>query len=402
MSGNITGMHLVIDVLLALAVVAAFISGWRQGALSAVLSAVGVVAGLVIGLALAPFALDLSDSQTVRIVLLIALVVLFVGLGNLVGVTVGGSLRGRVRSRGRRVLDSALGATFQSVAVAAVLWFISIPLAASVPGEIGDGIRSSRVFGTINAAAPETASKLPARFAALLDESGLPPLVSPFHSPGGAQVAAPDGSVVEPEVVEKLRPSVVHVMGDAESCRRRLMGTGFVIEDGYVLTNAHVVAGTERVALDTVVGVKPAQVVLFDPDTDIAVLRAEQLGLPELRWAESGLGISDSAVVMGYPKSGPFEAAPVRIRGKLEIAGPDIYTTGRVEREAYTIRGNIRQGNSGGPLLTPDGEVAGMIFGASLDTSETGYALTAHQVQQRVGDVRSLTRPADTQACVSG
>lgn len=401
MSGNITGMHLVIDVLLALAVVAAFISGWRQGALSAVLSAVGVVAGLVIGLALAPFALDLAESQTVRIVLLIALVVLFVGLGNLVGVTVGGNLRGRVRSRGRRVLDSALGATFQSVAVAAVLWFISIPLAASVPGEIGDGIRSSRVFGTINAAAPESASKLPARFAALLDESGLPPLVSPF-SPGGAQVAAPDGSVVEPEVVEKLRPSVVHVMGDAETCRRRLMGTGFVIEDGYVLTNAHVVAGTERVALDTVVGVKPAQVVLFDPDTDIAVLRAEELGLPELRWAEDELAVSDSAVVMGYPKSGPFEAAPVRIRGKLEIAGPDIYTTGRVEREAYTIRGNIRQGNSGGPLLTPGGEVAGMIFGASLDTSETGYALTAHQVQQRVGDVRSLTRPADTQACVSG
>lgn len=394
-------MHLVIDVLLALAVVAAFISGWRQGALSAVLSAVGVVAGLVIGLALAPFALELSDSQTVRIVLLVALVVLFVGLGNLVGVTVGGNLRGRVRSRGRRVLDSVLGATFQSVAVAAVLWFISIPLAASVPGEIGDGIRSSRVFGTINAAAPEEASKLPARFAALLDESGLPPLVSPF-SPGGAQVAAPDGSVVEPEVVEKLRPSVVHVMGDAETCRRRLMGTGFVIEDGYVLTNAHVVAGTERVALDTVVGVKPAQVVLFDPDTDIAVLRAEELGLPELRWSESELAVSDSAVVMGYPKSGPFEAAPVRIRGKLEIAGPDIYTTGRVEREAYTIRGNIRQGNSGGPLLTPSGEVAGMIFGASLDTSETGYALTAHQVQQRVGDVRSLTRPADTQACVSG
>ena len=394
-------MHLVIDVLLALAVVAAFISGWRQGALSAVLSAVGVVAGLVIGLALAPFTLDLSESQTVRIVLLIALVVLFVGLGNLVGVTVGGNLRGRVRSKGRRTLDSALGATFQSVAVAAVLWFISIPLAASVPGEIGDGIRSSRVFGTINAAAPEEASKLPARFAALLDESGLPPLVSPFSS-GGAQVAAPDESVVEPEVVEKLRPSVVHVMGDAETCRRRLMGTGFVIEDGYVLTNAHVVAGTERVALDTVVGVKPAQVVLFDPDTDIAVLRAEQLGLPELRWSESELAVSDSAVVMGYPKSGPFEAAPVRIRGKLEIAGPDIYTTGRVEREAYTIRGNIRQGNSGGPLLTPSGEVAGMIFGASLDTSETGYALTAHQVQQRVGDVRSLTRPADTQACVSG
>ncbi|WJY96604.1 MarP family serine protease [Corynebacterium fournieri] len=395
-------MYLAIDVLLVLAVVAAFISGWRQGALSAVVSAVGVVAGLVVGLALAPFALEVADSQTVRIVLLVALIVLFVGVGNLVGITVGGNLRGRMRSKGRRVVDSVLGAAFQSVAVAAVLWFISIPLAASVPGSLGDGIRSSRVFSSINAAAPASASKLPAKLAALLDESGLPPLVSPFESPRGANVAAPDDGVVEPEVVEKLRPSVVHVMGDAESCRRRLMGSGFVIEDGYVLTNAHVVAGTERVALDTVVGVKPAQVVLYDPDTDIAVLRAEDLGLPALRWAEDELAMGDDAVVMGHPKSGPFQAAPVRIRGKLEIAGPDIYTTGRVEREAYTIRGNIRQGNSGGPLLTPEGEAAGMIFGASLDTSETGYALTAHQVQQRVGDVRSLTRPADTQACVSG
>ena len=395
-------MHLVIDVLLVLAVIAAFISGWRQGAFSAVVSAVGIVAGLVIGLALAPFALDLAESQIARIVLLIAVIVLFVGVGNLVGATVGGSVRSRMRSQSRRAVDSVLGAVFQSVAVAAVLWFISIPLAASVPGELGEGIRSSRVFGGINAAAPESASKLPARFAALLDESGLPPLVSPFESPRGAQVAAPSEEAVRPEVVEKLRPSVVHVMGDAESCRRRLMGSGFVIEDGYVLTNAHVVAGTQRVALDTVLGVKPAEVVLYDPDTDIAVLRADQLGLPALRWAGGELAPGGDAMIMGYPKSGPFEAAPVRIRGKLEIAGPDIYTTGRVEREAYTIRGNIRQGNSGGPLLTPDGEVAGMIFGASLDTSETGYALTAHQVQQRVGDVRSLTRPADTQACVSG
>lgn len=395
-------MHLVIDVLLVLAVAGAFASGWRQGAVSAVVSTVGIAAGLVIGLAVAPYALELAESHTARIVLLIALIVVFVGLGNLVGATVGGNVRGRMRSKVGRALDSVLGAGFQSVAVAAVLWFVSIPLAASVPGELGDGIRSSRVLGGINAAVPDAAAKLPARFAALLDESGLPPLVSPFESPRGAEVAAPNEEALRPQVVEKLRPSIVHVMGDAESCRRRLMGSGFVIQDGYVLTNAHVVAGTERVSLDTVVGVKPAEVVLYDPDADIAVLRAAQLGLPALRWGQGELATGDDAVVMGYPKSGPFEASAARVRGKLEIAGPDIYTTGRVERETYTIRGNIRQGNSGGPLLTPSGEVAGMIFGASLDTSETGYALTAHQVQQRVGDVRSLTSPADTQACVSG
>ena len=395
-------MHLVVDVLLALAVVAAFVGGWRQGAFSAVISAVGIVAGLIVGLALAPFLLDLTDSQSVRIMLLLAVVVLFVGLGNLLGVTLGANMRGRVRSRLSRFVDSVLGAVFQSVAFTLVVWFISIPLAAAVPGELGDGIRNSRILAQVHDVAPDSAGKLPAKFAALLDESGLPPLVSPFQSPHGSKVDAPDEAALRPEVIEAVRPSVVHVMGDSETCRRRLMGSGFVIQDGYVLTNAHVVAGTERVSLDTVVGVKPADVVLYDPDTDIAVLRAEGLGLPALPWSDTVLASGDDAVVMGYPHSGPFEAAPARIRGKLTIAGPDIYTTGRVEREAYTVRGDIRQGNSGGPLLTPAGEVAGMIFGASLDASETGYALTARQVQQRVGDVTRLSGVVDTQSCVSG
>ena len=395
-------MHLVVDVLLGLAVVAAFVSGWRQGAFSAVISAIGIIAGLVVGLAVAPLLLDVTESQPIRITLLLSVVVLFVGLGNLLGVTLGGNLRARVRSRLTRFVDSVVGALFQSVALALVVWFISIPLASAIPGELGDGIRNSHILAKIHDTAPESAGKLPAKFAALLDESGLPPLVSPFQSPHGAQVDAPDNAALRPEVVEAARPSVVHVMGDAESCRRRLMGSGFVFEDGYVLTNAHVVAGTERVSLDTVVGVKPADVVLYDPDTDIAVLHAQGLGLPPLRWAARELQRGDDAVVMGYPKSGPFEAAPARIRSQLTIAGPDIYTTGRVEREAYTIRGDIRQGNSGGPLLTPAGEVAGMIFGASLDASETGYALTAHQVQQRVGDATRLNAVVDTQACVSG
>ena len=103
---------------------------------------------------------------------------------------------------------------------------------------------------------------------------------------------------------------------------------------------------------------------------------------------------------MGYPRSGPFEAAPARIRGRLNISGPDIYAAGRVERQAYTVRGSIRQGNSGGPLLDTHGDVAGMIFGASIDSTETGYALTAEQVRQRVGDVRKLRGSVDTQACV--
>lgn len=205
---------------------------------------------------------------------------------------------------------------------------------------------------------------------------------------------------MDADVVAHVRPAVVQVVGDASACQRRLSGTGFVIEDDYVLTNAHVVAGTNTVVLDTVVGVKPADVVLYDPENDIAVLHADRLGIAPLRWASKPLETGDDAVVMGFPLSGPFEAEPARVRGRLRISGPDIYAHGRVEREAYTVRGDIRQGNSGGPLLTTNGEVAGMIFGAAMDASDTGYALTANQIISRVGEVRSLDASVATQSCV--
>lgn len=393
-------MQLALDVVLLALIALSLYAGWRQGVLSAILSALGVAAGLVVGLAAAPLAVRSVGSNAARAVIVTLLVVGFVAVGNVVGAAAGSQLRAGVRHRFARRLDSALGAVFQALAAALVLWFISIPLAASLPGAPGEAVRSSRVLTGIDRAAPAGMSTLPARLAALLDESGLPPLVSPFDAPRGAHVDAPDATAVDADVVAHVRPAVVQVVGDASACQRRLSGTGFVIEDDYVLTNAHVVAGTNTVVLDTVVGVKPADVVLYDPENDIAVLHADRLGIAPLRWASKPLETGDDAVVMGFPLSGPFEAEPARVRGRLRISGPDIYAHGRVEREAYTVRGDIRQGNSGGPLLTTNGEVAGMIFGAAMDASDTGYALTANQIISRVGEVRSLDASVATQSCV--
>ncbi|SDM06206.1 Colicin V production protein [Corynebacterium mycetoides] len=395
----------IVDAILVLAIIASFISGWRRGALTSILSTVGIVAGLIVGLAVAPALVNAAEALAFKLAILLVVVLIFAAMGSSVGVIVGSRLRDRARWRSTQVVDSVVGSVFQAVAVALVVWFISIPLASAVPGKVGDGIRQSAVLGAFNAAAPAGAEQLPARLAALLNESGLPPLVSPFAPTVGQQVDAPDPDVVDVAMVEQARPSVVHVMGDAESCSRKLMGSGFVAADDYVITNAHVVAGTGAVDLDTVLGVKSAEVVYYNPDVDIAVLRAPGLGLDPLPFADAGLGAGDDAVVMGYPRSGPFEAAPARIRSRINIAGPDIYATGRVEREAYTLRGNIRQGNSGGPLLTPTGDVAGVIFGASVDSSDTGYALTTDQVLSVVGpiaDLRGLTAPVDTGACVAG
>ena len=394
-------MSLVVDVLIVIAVLLAVRVGWRQGALAAVLAAVGIIAGLVLGTVLAPLAMGLTDQAAVRFLLAVGVLILLVGLGQLVGTSLGMALRDRMRTRSGQRVDSSIGAVFQAAAAIVVIWLVSLPLASNLGGQPGQALRESRVLSSLNAVAPSRLAALPNGLAALLNESGLPPLVSPWERSGsGVEVDAPAIHIGDPELAERVRPSVIHVLGDAEACSRRLMGSGFVTEPDYVITNAHVVAGTDKVRLDTVLGLKEADVVYYNSDVDIAVLHSPGLDLEPLPWAEQAAATGDDAIVLGFPQSGPFTAEPARVRDRLTIAGPDIYSTGRVERDAYTVRGSIRQGNSGGPMINPEGQVLGVVFGASVEDSDTGYALTADEVRGHVGDVTQLVDAIPTGSCV--
>lgn len=390
----------IVDVVVAIALVAACYSGWRQGAFTAVLSTVGVIAGLILGAALAPQVMQLTESVALRFLLALGTVVMLVGLGNLVGGLLGSSLRAGIRFKSQVVLDSIVGAVFQGLATAIVLWLIAIPLATGLGGSFAQGIRNSHILGAVDGRMPGVMATLPSRISAMLSDSGLPPLVSPFSGQTSTQVEAPRIGVEDTALVEQLRPSVIHVLGESQQCSRRLMGSGFVVDDSHVMTNAHVVAGTDKVSLDTVEGVFEAQVVYYNPELDIAVLYSDHLGLPALAWASDVAQTSEDAIVMGFPESGPFEAAPARIAERITISGPDIYASGRVERESYTVRGTIRQGNSGGPMVNTEGDVLGVVFGASVDNSDIGYALTAQEVLGQVGDYSSLTAPVDPGRCV--
>ena len=155
---------------------------------------------------------------------------------------------------------------------------MSIPVAANVGGPVGTAVRESRVLTAVDKAVPSWGKQVPEHLAALIDVTDLPPLVSPFQGTG-ADTAPPDPAAVDPAVVERVRPGVVHVLGDAEGCRRRLSGAGYVAAPDYVITNAHVVAGTNSVQLDTVLGAKNATVVLYNPDVDLAVLHVPDLGI---------------------------------------------------------------------------------------------------------------------------
>lgn len=388
---------LIADLIIAFASCVTFFFGWRQGAFASVLSAVGVVSGIVLSVALLPLVANYTANPTLTLLLGIGVMVLIAGIGNLLGGLAGSRLRQSIRTRTAMTVDSLLGAVFQVFALLLVVWFVATPLVGRVTGPVGEGLSNSRVLTAVDQLTPPVIDNLPARLAATLSESGLPPLVSPFT--GAREVEPPSILIDDTAMVDRVRPSVVYVLADAPQCSRRLMGSGFVISPDTILTNAHVVAGTDTVHVETVNGTVEATVVFYDPDTDLAVLHSAGLDLPALQWAEDAASTGDDAVVMGFPEGGPFEARPVRIRDKIIVNGPNIYATTRVDREAYSLRGTIRHGNSGGPLLTTDGDVLGVIFGTAVDESETGYALSADEVISTIGEFSAAA--VDTGACVA-
>jgi S1-C subfamily serine protease len=164
------------------------------------------------------------------------------------------------------------------------------------------------------------------------------------------------------------------------------------------MTNAHVVAGVDDPMVLAGEEEHYAEVVHYDPDLDVAVLSVPDLDRPFLRFDKSGQA-RDDAAVLGYPNDGPYDVQSARIRGEQRLRSPDIYGDGTVVREVFSIRSTVRPGNSGGPLLSTDGDVYGVIFAASVSDRDTGYALTADQVARSATQGLTSGRAVSTGDC---
>src|SRR5262249_38104977 len=159
----------------------------------------------------------------------------------------------------------------------------------------------------------------------------------------------------------------------------------------YVLTNAHVVAGTREVQVDA--GSEDglaATVVLVDPRRDVAVLHVAGLDAPVLPFAPAAAKTGDPALVLGYPENGPFTVRSARVRSMSTVGGTDIYGGGSVHRSIYAVRAVVRSGNSGGPLLGYDGSVLGMVFATATDSPDTGFALADDEIEGEADQGKTL------------
>ncbi|MFF3634035.1 MarP family serine protease [Streptomyces sp. NPDC002250] len=388
-----------LDLVLALVAVAYAVSGYRRGLVAGCLSLAGFVGGAVVGVWALPWVTGLAERGSAAATVLAVLTVLVPGVvGHELAARPALRLRRQLDREGRgplRVADGAGGAVANAAAVLIVAWVAASVLGASSSQTVTTAIRNSAVLGAVQEAMPETTPVWFSRATAALTEAGFPQVFNPFENESTARVARPTGDSVTSAAANAARRSSVKIEGASGTEGRE--GSGFVYSARHVMTNAHVVAGIDRpsVRVGGVGAAYRARVVLFDPDRDVAVLYVPRLRAPVLRF-DHGAVRGEPAVVAGYPQDGGLDLQAATVANRVRARGQNIYGTRTVTREIYSIRSTVRPGNSGGPLLSADGRVFGMVFARSTSDAETGYALTADEVAADASTAATATAPVGT------
>jgi S1-C subfamily serine protease len=389
-----------VDVVLIVLIVVFAINGYRQGFVVGLLSFVGFFGGAAIGLQLGPVLANLFVNEVTRLVVSLCTVFGLALIGQALANWAGIRIRGGIRNRAGQTIDDVGGAVVSVVALLIVAWLVAAPLGSSTMPGLARAIRTSKLLHGVNDVMPQGAQALSNELRSTVDTSGFPNVFGALIPTTVKQVPAPNPQLASLPVVVSTHRSVVKVEGTAPSCDRRIEGSGFVFAPGRVLTNAHVVAGTRNTTVETQEGeTLRGTVVLFDPERDLAVISVPDLNAPTLSFAGSTAKTNADAIVLGYPLDGPYDAEPARVRDERPIQGPDIYNDHTVTRQIYTIRGLVRSGNSGGPLISSGGSVLGVIFAAAADDPDVGFALTAAEAAPDVQAGLAASARVGTGSC---
>ncbi|MFF6997908.1 MarP family serine protease [Streptomyces sp. NPDC008313] len=395
----------VLDILLLVAAVWFAIVGYRQGFVVGILSVIGFLGGGLVAVYLLPVIwgalTDHSEVSTTAAVVAVIVVIVCASVGQALTTHLGNKLRRFITWSPARALDATGGALVNVVAMLLVAWLIGSALAGTTLPTLGKEVRSSKVLLGVSRALPDQADIWFADFSSVLAQNGFPQVFSPFANEPITDVRPPDRALARSAVATRAKKSIVKVMGTAEGCGKVLEGTGFVFGNRRVMTNAHVVGGVDEPTVQ--IGGEgrkyDATVVFYDWERDIAVLDVPNLNAPALKFTSTDASSGNGAIVAGFPENGAYNVVPARVRGRITANGPDIYHRGTVRRDVYSLYATVRQGNSGGPLLTPEGKVYGVVFAKSLDDPDTGYALTADEVRTDITKGRTANQQVDSDDC---
>ena len=398
-AGILPGVNL-IDGLAVVLIVFAALAGYRSGALPQLGGIIGAIAGALVALALIPAATDFfADLEPLpRAIVVLGGILGAVAVGEAIGSALGAGVG---RSLGRGVLSAAdriLGLIVGVAQALLIVWLAGGLLALGPLPRLTSQVQSSTALRAMTAVLPPP-GELAAELGSLLDASGLPDVFLGLEPTPAAPVDVPTDPRAQ-GIAEAATASMARV--SANACGATLTGTAFAVAPGYLVTNAHVVAGSDRVRVtlrDDVKTTTDATVVAFDPELDIAVLRAPKVSAPALRFTSRDPSRGAIGAALGYPQGGPLTVVAAAVADRYQAIGRDIYGENRVPREILELRARIERGDSGGPLILADGTVGGVVFAESRTDPDVGYALAPVDVSVAVAPALGRSGAVDTGHC---
>ena len=386
----------IVDIVVLVLLVVALIVGFQRGLLASLGTLVGLGIGAVAAYWLIPLVTAAMPWPIWRaLAALAATVVLLTGCAAL-GSAAGNALRRGVDRTPLRGVDRVLGGGLTVVAAGLAISLVGSGLAATGTPVISSAIASSRVLTVIESVVPRPLQAGLAELRGAVLGDAIPTLGG-LLLPGTA-VVEPPVRLDDPELTEAAA-SVARITGVAYACGVSSSGSGFVIAEDRVVTNAHVVAGVDQPVVELPgQEARDGKVVYFDPIGDIAVIAVTDLDATPLD-VSPVLSPGASAAVQGYPHGGPFESMSAAVLAVGTVPVPDIYEGSSTLREIYTLDADVRPGNSGGPLLTADGDVAGLVFARGGDQESRGYASTSTALAPVLAGAAGWRSPVSSGTC---
>ncbi|HVB06097.1 MAG TPA: MarP family serine protease [Acidimicrobiales bacterium] len=374
-------MDLVDGIIVVLLIFAA-LHGRRVGAVAQLISLAGVAAGLAIGVvlvvAVVPHVHSTVGKTLVALVLLIAPASLLSSAGRHLGFLAWRALRHVPLAR---PLDALIGSVVAVAGTLVVCWLLGSILVNSELSGLSSAISRSKIIRDVQSALPP----VPDSFAAVdryLSTSGFPVVFANIVPESTGAVSLPSPAAVNAAVAH-AGGSVLKVV--AIGCGQEQEGSSFAVTPDLVATNAHVIAGTGSVTVHLRSGaVLSATPVYFNPSLDLALLRLPGASLTPLALDPNYVERGQDAAVLGYPNNGPFDAQPAGVLTRTVAQGRDIYDQSSTSRVVYGLHADVQPGNSGGPLVAPDGAVLGVVFSRSAVQPDLGYALASPPVLQAI------------------
>lgn len=382
-----------IDLVVIAAVIIGSANGYRRGFWLSLAQYVGLVVGVLLGAAAARPVLDYLQITNANARPLGAVLVLVIGgsLGSSIGFAAGEPIRRNILRAGiHTATDSLGGAALSAAAVIMMCWFLGLSFSRGPSPEIAQQIQRSAILRVLdNNLAPKPPAFL-ASVQGILAGVQFPSVFTGLE-PNLPALAVP--SSVDVPGVNRAAQSVVKV--SSIGCGGIVTGSGFPIGNGNIVTNAHVVSGTAAHTISTPAGnTYKANVILFDPERDVAVLQAPGFAAAGLQFAPADRGTQGA--VIGYPGGGAERTTPAVVNGTIPAEGRDIYNQNVVTRQVFVLQASVHPGNSGGPLVDLQGRVLGMVFATSASNPNQAYALTDDEINPDIRAAQTNPSPRDT------